>query len=87
MKTKITRQSDGLEHSGKLRFIEWNEYHTGKEVHKEPQIGYSCVIDLSVETFLEFEIPTYKWLTSTITEIISETEFKTKNSTYKIEKI
>lgn len=85
MKAKVTRKRDNLSHSGNLKFIEWNKNNTGKEVHDKPEVGYSCVIDLNIESFLEFKIPTYKWLTSPITKVISDNEFETLNSKYTIE--
>lgn len=62
-----------------IKFIEWNEDGTGKRVHDEPSTGRSIAVD-----------PTtcgYKWLTTQIIEMISENEFKTKNSTYKLYKL
>ena len=63
-----------------VKFIEWNEDGTGKSSHDEPAVGRSIIIDPMIGG-------NYKWMTSVITEIISEDTFKTKNSTYKLHKI
>lgn len=63
-----------------VQFIEWNEDGTGKSVHNEPAIGRSIIAGPMIGG-------NYKWMTSVITEIISETKFKTKNSTYTLHKL
>lgn len=63
-----------------VQFIEWNEDGTGKSVHNEPAVGRSIIADPMIGG-------NYRWMTSVITEIISEDTFKTKNSTYKLHKI
>jgi hypothetical protein len=80
-KTKyvLTRQ-DGLTKTGKkASWIEWNEDGSGKALHESPAVGRSFVLDIN-GPFL------YAWMTTDVTEIISESdtqiEFKTKNSTY-----
>lgn len=74
---KLIRKRDGLVKEGLIEFIEWDKNDRGKNIHMKPQIGFSCIVDGRKLT--------YTWLTSQITEIISETEFKTKNSHYTIE--
>ena len=63
-----------------IKFIEWNEDGTGNSVHDEPAVGRSIIADPMIGG-------NYKWMTTVITEIISENTFKTKNSTYKLHKI
>lgn len=75
---KLIRQDDGLVKEGVIEFIEFGENGRGKNLHSTPKKGFSCVVDAKRGMF-------YTWLTSTITEVISDTEFKTKNSHYKIE--
>jgi hypothetical protein len=81
-------KSNGETHYGtQFKFVEWNGDEIGsraKQMHDEPQIGYSVIID---PQYLSFT-----WLTTPITEIISDTSdngsrsihFKTKNSEYKL---
>jgi hypothetical protein len=77
----VTRLEDDIRMPASvIKFIEWNKNGVGGKVHNEPAVGRSIVLD-----------PTgpgnYMWLTTEITEIISENKFKTKNSTYTIHKI
>jgi len=64
------------------KFVEWNENGTGKDLHDEPKEGYSFIMDPNPIDFT--------WLTTQITEILTDDEkllkFKTKNSTYTLEK-
>ena len=77
----LTRLEDNKQITAStINFIEWNEDGTGKSSHDDPAIGRSIIADGQVEL-------TYKWLTTPITEIISETKFKTKNSTYTLHKV
>ena len=85
MPISIVRDRDGLVNFGTVvEFIEWNDKGTLQQFHHEPQIGYSCIVDPQYFT--------YSWLTTSITEIISDTtkdgqrliEFNTKNSKYKL---
>lgn len=73
---KLIRQRDNHTSSGVIKFIEFNEEGRGKALHESPKVGYSCIVNPSIS---------YTWMTSVITEVISQTEFKTKNSHYKIE--
>jgi hypothetical protein len=63
-----------------VKFIEWNEDGTGKSSHDEPAVGRSIIAGPMIGG-------NYKWMTTVITEIISENEFKTKNSTYTLHKL
>lgn len=77
----LTRLEDNKQITAStIKFVEWNEDGTGKYVYNDPAIGRSIIADGQVEL-------TYKWLTTPITEIISETKFKTKNSTYTLHKV
>jgi hypothetical protein len=64
----------------KIGWIEWNSNGTFKEIHEEPDINRSLIIDP--------QYITYTWMTSVLTEVISksesEIEFRTKNSHYLI---
>lgn len=75
---KLIRQRDSLAHEGEIEFIEFDEEGRGLATHNIPQVGYSCIVGRS-------KFGHYKWLTTPITELISNTEFKTNNSHYKIE--
>lgn len=63
-----------------IKFIEWNENGTFKAAHDTPAVGRSIIADPG-------PYGTYRWMTSVITEVISDTEFKTKNSTYTLHKV
>lgn len=85
MPVTIVREHDGLTNFGTVfEFIEWNDEGSFKQFHPNPQIGYSCIVDPQYFT--------YSWLTTAITEIVSDEtkdnqrliEFKTKNSSYKL---
>jgi len=72
----LIREEDNLQIPGSvIKFIEWNENGTGKASHDTPAVGRSIVVDPIVGG-------SYVWLTSEITEVISDTKFKTLNSTY-----
>lgn len=75
----LKRPADGLiKHSEKVLWIEWNESGGFDSKHEEPGIGRSLVMS----PFNHM----YTWLTTPITEIISQAEdkieFKTENSHY-----
>jgi len=77
----VTRKEDNKQMTANtVKFIQWNENGVGGSLHEEPAIGRSIVLDLTGPE-------SYKWLTSQIVEIISNTEFKTKNSTYTLHKV
>lgn len=73
----LVRTNDGLRMKGEIAFVEFNKFGQGKKLHKKPKKGFACVVDRTLNS--------YKWLTSEITEVISDKEFKTKNSHYTIE--
>jgi hypothetical protein len=82
-------KSNGETHFGvKVKFVEWSApelYSRGKELHDEPQVGFSCMLDYHYGH-------QFTWLTTEIVEIESDTtdkhirciSFKTKNSNYKL---
>jgi len=77
----LTRLEDNKQITASvIKFIEWNKDGTGKCTHDEPSIGRSIIAD-------PVNGVVYKWMTTQITEIISETKFKTKNSTYTLHKL
>ena len=79
----LTRLEDNKQITAStINFIEWNEDGTGKSSHDDPAIGRSIIAD-----GWGLQVLTYKWMTTPITEIISETKFKTKNSTYTLHKL
>lgn len=63
-----------------VKFIEWNEDGTFKASHDQPAVGRSIIADPGPYGM-------YQWMTSVITEIISNTKFKTQNSTYTLHKV
>lgn len=63
-----------------IKFIEWNEDGTFKSVHDTPSVGRSIIADPGPYGM-------YRWMTSVITEVITDNKFKTKNSTYTLHKV
>tara|TARA_R110000868_G_scaffold92791_3_gene257368 strand:+ start:2452 stop:2742 length:291 start_codon:yes stop_codon:yes gene_type:complete len=77
----LTRINDNKQIAGSVvKFVEWNENGTAKSLHDQPAIGRSVTLDLTGPE-------SYRWMTTEIVEIISDTEFKTKNSTYTLHKL
>jgi hypothetical protein len=81
MKYRITRTRDGLTKQGNvIDWVEWNEDGTFKTKHDNIEISCSLVLD--------FNMGTFKWMTTRITEILENKEnyikFNTENSTYEI---
>jgi hypothetical protein len=80
---KLLRENDNKIIEGlKIKFIEWDEDDRFKEMHDEPSIGMSLMID--PHSF------NYTWLTTVITSFSEEGDilkFATKNSNYILEKI
>lgn len=75
---RIIGERDGLEKGGRIGFVEWAGDRSFKNVHPEPKVGYSIMVD--------FHRFAFTWLTSAIEEISDDgLTIKTKNSTYKIE--
>lgn len=77
----LTRIDDGKQiPCAVIKFIEWNEDGTFKSVHDTPSVGRSIITDPGL-------YGNYRWLTSVITEVITDNKFKTKNSTYTLHKV
>jgi hypothetical protein len=77
----LTRKEDNKQMPGSIvKFIEWGDNDKAKAIHDTPAIGRSIVLD-------PHGYGQYKWMTTEIVEIISDTEFKTKNSTYTLHKV
>jgi hypothetical protein len=79
-KYTLKRLDDGLTKRGNsIKYIEWNEDKSSKEMHDEASIGYSLILDPSMN---------FTWLTTTIVEILKQKDkyikFKTENSTYEL---
>lgn len=76
---KLVRERDGLSNVGhKAGWIEWNEDGKFKELHDEPAVGRSLILDPQKMS--------YTWMTTTVTEILEQKEnyikFATTNSLY-----
>jgi len=81
LKYTLKRLRDSLTKVGlKISWIEWGDNGRGKEMHDEPAIGRSLMLDPHVFN--------YTWLTTSITEIVEQREgyikFNTKNSVYEL---
>lgn len=77
----VTRLEDNMQMPASIvKFVEWNDNGTGKAMHDTPAVGRSIVLDPSGPN-------NYMWLTTEIVEIMSDTKFKTANSTYTIHKV
>lgn len=81
MNWKLVREGDGLtKQSENIIWIEFSEDGRFKDQHKEIGVNRSLIMS----PFNDF----FTWQTTTVTEIIEQTEdyvkFKTKNSTYEL---
>lgn len=81
LKYILKRLNDGLTNVGStIGWIEWSDEGRGKEMHDEPAIGRSLMLDPHI-----FE---FTWLTTSIAEIVEQREdyikFATKNSIYEL---
>jgi hypothetical protein len=82
-KYTLTRLNDGLVKRGDIvKYVEWNENRTSKELHHDMQIGRSLLLEPRTN---------YIWLTTVITEIIEKKDnyvkFRTSNSLYELKTI
>ena len=81
--TKVD-ESFGAKFASQVAWIEWGDDDKFKAQHDEPAIGRALIMDPQY-------MQSFTWLTTTITEIIEQTDsyiiFKTQNSHYKLEKI
>lgn len=82
---RLVRTNDGLTKQGQaVKYVEWEGGigSKAKELHSEPAVGRSLVLDPGYS---------YSWLTTAITEIVEQREnyikFKTQNSDYELSKI
>jgi len=87
MPITLVKNNGEIHHGIQVRFVEFEGDEIGsraKQLHKEPQIGYSVILDP--------QYALYTWLTTPIKEIESDGEmrnsrcitFKTQNSDYKL---
>lgn len=79
-KYTLIRERDALTiGANNIAWIEFNEDGRGKASHNEPAIDRSLMLEPSIS---------YKWMTTTVTEIVEQSEgyikFKTLNSTYEL---
>jgi hypothetical protein len=79
-KYTLIRERDGLTiGANKIAWIEWSGNGTGKAMHEEPAVDMSLMLEPSIS---------YKWMTTTVTEIVEQREgyvkFKTLNSIYEL---
>ena len=79
----LFRENDGKTlRADKVGWMEWNDNGTGKELHDEPMVGRSLILNPKIM---------YTWLTTVITEIVEQREdyikFKTENSNYELFKL
>ena len=83
----IVKENGGTLRGSLVKFVEFDGDAIGsraKQLHDEPAVGFSCVVDP--------QYAAYTWLTTPITEIESDVmvgniriiKLKTKNSTYKL---
>lgn len=73
----LHRLDDGHKVNGRIQFLSFDENGAGHDLHTTPEVGRSCVVGLA-------KYGMYRWMTSEITEVISDVKFKTKNSEYEI---
>jgi hypothetical protein len=76
----LTRLNDGLVKRGDvIKYVEWNEDGTAKEMHDDIVIGRSLILEPRMS---------YTWLTTVITEVVEQRDgyakFKTENSLYEL---
>lgn len=76
---KLIRQKDKITKEGFIEFVEFDRDGRGKKIHMKPQVGFSCIVDRNRISSA--------WQTSSIIEVISNTEFRTETSHYKIEEL
>ena len=81
-KYKLLRERDNLlNFADQVGWIEWGEDGRYKQLHEEPAVGRSLILDPR-------STPFFTWMTTTVTEILEQREdyikFKTKNSTYEL---
>jgi hypothetical protein len=81
MKYKVIRVGDNTtKYGGVIDWVEWNDDRTFNSKYDVIGIGRSLVLD--------FNMGTFKWMTTPVTEILENKEnyikFNTQNSTYEV---
>lgn len=85
VKYSLTRIDDGKIIMGKsIKWIKWKDNGRFKKLFAKPQVGFSCIVDPEYGA-------SYTWLTTSIESFkkisANELRFKTKNSSYILNKI
>ena len=75
---RLIRLDDGKEFIGSVLFVIYVNDGNGKEISVNPVIGSRCVVGLE-------DYPMHQWQTSYIVDVYSDTEFRTENSSYRID--
>lgn len=81
----LTRVEDGLIFKSlSVKWVKWNVDGTFNKLYARPKLGLSCILDPEYGA-------QYTWLTTTVVSMekvsTNELRFKTKNSTYILNKI
>ena len=76
----LIRERDSLTLTGSnIAWVEWNDNGRSKHLHPDVKIGRSLLLNPGIN---------YTWMTTTVVEIIEESEdcikFRTKNSVYEL---
>jgi hypothetical protein len=76
----LIRERDSLTLTGSnIVWVEWDDNGRSKYIHPDVKIGRSLLLDSSIN---------YTWMTTTVVEVIEESEdcikFRTKNSVYEL---
>ena len=84
MNWKLVRERDGLtKQSNAIMWVEWTDEGRFKSKYEEPAVSRSLIMS----PFNDY----FTWQTTTITEIVEQTDsyikFKTKNSNYELFKL
>jgi hypothetical protein len=85
IKYSLMRVEDGKFITGKsIRWVKWKEDGRAEKLYRRPQVGFSCIVDSEYGA-------SYTWLTTQVQSFerisANELRFKTKNSTYILNKI
>jgi len=74
---RLKRLDDGRSFCGTISYIIFDANGRGKELSEVPLEGAACIVGLE-------DFPIHQWQTTEIDKVISDTEFLTKNSHYKV---
>ncbi len=88
MPITLIKSNGEMHFATQVKFVEWSAEELGsraKQLHAEPALGFSCILDPQYSY-------QYTWLTTQITEIVSDDPgkdirkivFRTKNSEYSL---